>query len=257
LSKDIAPILDGWDHDPDDLQVRIVRGVDGRDKIQMRIELGLLQMEMDGRPDGQRPHGHESLLDYHEDRAATTRPYPLDERDCAELMREGNQYYHRYLALFHLHRFDLVARDTARNLRLFRFVVSHARRRRDRLQFDKYRPYVTMMNARAEGMQALERGEVREALGRIDEAIAAIRSFLREYHEEDQEDQCSELAFLLSWRGEVERTRKKGPVDRLEEQLALAVSREQYEEAARIRDQLSRLRRPAGRARPANPNEST
>ena len=41
-------------------------------------------------------------------------------------MREGVQYYHRYLAAFHLQRYDLVARDTARNLRLFAFVVKHA-----------------------------------------------------------------------------------------------------------------------------------
>ena len=41
-------------------------------------------------------------------------------------MREGVQYYHRYLAAFHLQRYDLVVRDTERNLRLFAFVVRHA-----------------------------------------------------------------------------------------------------------------------------------
>ena len=71
MSKDITSILAGWDFDPDELQVRIVAGDDGRDKIQMRIDLGLLQMELTGRPDGERPHGFESLLDYHEARAAS------------------------------------------------------------------------------------------------------------------------------------------------------------------------------------------
>ena len=47
-------------------------------------------------------------------------------------MREGLQYYHRYLSAFHLERYDLVARDTARNLRLFAFVVKHAARQRDK-----------------------------------------------------------------------------------------------------------------------------
>ena len=32
----------------------------------MRVELGLLQMELTGRPDGVRPHGFDSLLDYFE-----------------------------------------------------------------------------------------------------------------------------------------------------------------------------------------------
>ena len=57
LSKDITPILNGWDYEPDDLQVRIVAGDDGRDKIQMRTDLGLIQMEIAGRPDGLRPEG--------------------------------------------------------------------------------------------------------------------------------------------------------------------------------------------------------
>ncbi len=68
-------------------------------------------------------------------------------------MREGLQYYHRYLSAFHLERFDLVARDTARNLRLFAFVVKHAARQRDRIEFDRYRPYVEMMHCRAQGLR--------------------------------------------------------------------------------------------------------
>ncbi|HEY2159205.1 MAG TPA: hypothetical protein VGH33_26495, partial [Isosphaeraceae bacterium] len=65
MSKDITPILDGWDYDTDELQVRIIQGLDGADKIQMRVDLGLIQMELAGRPDGVRPFGFDSLLDYH------------------------------------------------------------------------------------------------------------------------------------------------------------------------------------------------
>jgi hypothetical protein len=257
VSKDLAPILAGWDHDPDDMQVRIIPGDDGHEKLQMRIELGVLQMELDGRPDGQRPHGFESLLEYHEARAGEAARYRLDSAACAELMREGVQYYHRYLALFHLQRYDLVARDTERNLRLFRFVVAHAQRQKDKREFDQYRPYVTMMHARALGQQALERGETRAALAHIDEAIARISEFLREYDEEDQALRCPELAFLKRWRREVERSRKVGPLERLEEQLALAVSREHYEEAARLRDQIRRLRNPAASTPSPIPRDAT
>ena len=63
MSKDITSVLAGWEHDSDDLQVRIVAGDDGLDKLQMRIDLGLIQMELSGRPDGTRPEGAESLLD--------------------------------------------------------------------------------------------------------------------------------------------------------------------------------------------------
>ena len=64
-----------------------------------------------------------------------------------------------------------------------------------------------------------------------------------------------ELAFLLRWRREVEAMRAVGPVERLEQQLALAVSREQYEEAARLRDQIRRLREPAPPAPRAIPDD--
>ena len=82
MSKDINPILSGWDHDPDEFQVRIVAGLDGRDKLQRRLDLGLIQMELSGRPDGERPFGHDSLLEYHESMAleaaapTTTRSTP-------------------------------------------------------------------------------------------------------------------------------------------------------------------------------------
>jgi hypothetical protein len=246
LSKDITPVLDGWDFEPDEPQVRIVAGDDGRDKLQMRLDLGLIQMELAGRPDGSRPEGHESLLDALEHRASEVSArggvFALDAADCAALMREGLQYYHRYLAAFHLQRFDLVARDTERNLRLFAFVVKHAGRPRDRLQFDQYRPYVTMMRSRARGHMALDRSDYAAALAAIDEGIEGIREFLREYDKADSEAECGELGFLLRWRREVESERPVGPVERLEQQLALAVAREEYEEAARLRDQLQRLK---------------
>ena len=259
LSKDIGPILAGWDHDPDEIQVRIIPGEDGREKLQMRIDLGLLQMELSGRPDGQRPEGADSLLDALETqfrrKAAAGDDFTLDPAICSALMREGIQYYHRYIALFHLERYDLVARDTSRNLRLFGFVVRHASRPRDRIQFDQYRPYVTMMNARARGLEALERASHKEALERIDEGIAGIRDFLRDYEQQEGESECRELAFLLGWRKQVSEDRPVGPVERLEQQLDLAVATEDFEEAARIRDQIRRLRESEPKP-PASSSES-
>ena len=246
MSKDIAPILAGWDYDPAEMQVRLVPGGDGREKLQVRLDLGLFQMELDGRPDGDRPRGFETVLDAFEAEsgaaAARGEPFELDAPALAELFREAFQYYHRYLALFQLERFDLVARDTARNLKLFSFVTEHAPDLRDRLQFEQYRPYVTMMHARALGLQALARGDTREALRRIDDGVRGIRAFLREHNHQGPEASCRELTFLLDWRKQLERERTLGPVERLEEQLDRAIALEQFEEAARLRDQIRRLR---------------
>ncbi|MEW4567073.1 UvrB/UvrC motif-containing protein [Tautonia sp. JC769] len=246
MSKDIRPILAGWDHDPDDFQVRIVAGLDGRDKLQMRLDLGVLQMELEGRPDGKKPFGADSLLEYHEARAveqsATTGPFSLEPAECEELMREGVQFYHRYVALFHLGRYDLVSRDTERNLRLFDFVKAYATRDRDKLAFDQYRPYVTMMRARALAHQAIDRGDHRTAIDVLDEAIASIKGFFREYDQQEQLNTSQELILLRKLRREIDRERRTDPVERLDDQLQLAVAREDYEEAARIRDQIQRLR---------------
>jgi hypothetical protein len=243
LSKDISGILAGWDFDADEMQVRIVDGLDGKSKLQMRIDLGLIQMELDGRPDGVRPFGFDSLLDYQLARAAKSKgdSYTIDAEACAALMREGVQFYHRYIAAFNLQRFDLVVRDTTRNLELFAFARKHAARKSDWLQFDRYRPYVTMMRARALGLAAMAKDDHRAALAAIDQGIEGIREFLTD-HEQPEEAECMELAFLLRWRQEVEGERPIGPIERLEQQLERAVAAEEYEEAARLRDQISRLR---------------
>ena len=172
MAKDIGKILEGWDYDPDRVSVRIVTGDDGREKIQLRLDLGLLQMEFDGRPDGKKIEGCASWLDYfqkrqreHDAEHPDGAPFLLESEDCAQLLREGVQYYHRYISFWHLERFELCARDTTRNLRLFAFVRDHARHTKDKLQFDQFRPYVTMMHARAVAtpLVELEEGLRRQA----------------------------------------------------------------------------------------------
>src|SRR3954466_4059196 len=104
LSKDIASILKGWDYEAGTINVRKVAGVDGSPKLQMRLDLGLLQMELSGRPDGLRPHEHESLLQYfeaqlkdHEKRYGTDLGFHLTADQCQSLRDEAVMYYHRYL----------------------------------------------------------------------------------------------------------------------------------------------------------------
>jgi hypothetical protein len=53
----IDKILRDWPYEPHSVSVRLVQGGDGRELIQMRIEMGLLQLEVEGRPDGDRPGG--------------------------------------------------------------------------------------------------------------------------------------------------------------------------------------------------------
>src|SRR5438128_5956877 len=114
MSLDLNTILKDWPHENRAIKVRKVLGLDGRQKLQLRIDLGVLQMEVTGRPDGTRPHGCESLLSYHQQRAAHStqrgNDYELTPEQCTELQQEGIQYYHRYLSLFQINDFAGVVR---------------------------------------------------------------------------------------------------------------------------------------------------
>lgn len=252
MSKDISKTLEGWDYDPQRISVRIVKGGDGREKIQLRLDLGLLQMEFDGRPDGKRVTGSASWLDFyerqqqkHEAETPDGAPFLLETEDCQRLLREGVQYYHRYISLWHLERYELCARDTNRNLRLFAFVRQYARHKKDKLQFDQWRPYVTMMHARAVATPLVGLRDYRAALGAVDAAIEGIRSFLREYDQLHNAENCSELEYLLRWREELAaktsgqlREEPYNPLARLQAELERAVSEERFEDAARLRDTI-------------------
>ena len=112
MSQDISGVLEGWDFDPHELNVRIIKGDDQQEKIQMRIDLGLIQMCLLG-PDGQRPGGFESIFAYYLHEAESYgEGYTLSSDALEELFREGLQFYHRYLCLFHLSNYELVVRDT-------------------------------------------------------------------------------------------------------------------------------------------------
>jgi len=69
MSLDLNTILKDWPHENGNVKVRKITGLDGREKLQLRVDLGVLQMEVTGRPDGERPHNCESLLEYHQRRA--------------------------------------------------------------------------------------------------------------------------------------------------------------------------------------------
>jgi len=163
--------------------------------------------------------------------------FQLQPEDCEALLREGIQYYHRYLSFWHLERFEACARDTKRNLRLLGFVRKHAKRDRDKLQFDRWRPYLSMMHARSLGMPLVNDERYDEAIAIVDEGIGQIRRFLEDYDQEKHADQCAELTQLLSWREEIVTQKAEGkgiskddPLFTLRSDLQEAIEHERFEE---------------------------
>ncbi|MEL7472170.1 MAG: UvrB/UvrC motif-containing protein [Planctomycetota bacterium] len=68
MDLDLTELLADWAYTPGQINVRLIQGQDGARKVQVRLDLGILQMNMEGRPDGLRPHSYPSLLDYHQAR---------------------------------------------------------------------------------------------------------------------------------------------------------------------------------------------
>lgn len=249
-SKDIKPVLQGWDFEPDSINVRKIRGIDGVPKLQMRLDLGLLQMELTGRPDGQRPHGYESLLEYFESQLkehaqlnGSELGFHLTRRQCAMLREEAGMYYHRYLGLFVLEEFQNVVRDTARNLRVLDLCGKYALDDQDQLILEQYRPYITMMNTRAQASIEYREGKIEDALQTIQRGLKRIRDFFGRFGQEEIYADSHEVRTLKRFAREIRKKLPANPIKQLQLKLNRAIKAERYEQAAKLRDEIEVLKR--------------
>jgi tetratricopeptide (TPR) repeat protein len=242
MSLDLNMVLRDWPHENGKIKVRKIVGLDGREKLQLRIDLGVLQMELTGRPDGMRPHGCESLLEYHLQRAERAlqrgETYELSIEQCAELQQEGIQYYHRYLSLFQINDYAGVVRDTQRNLELFDFVADHTQRDDLVWNLQQFRPYVLMMNTRARASILLQQGKFPEAIREIQRGRDAIASFYDRSNFPELVSKSSEIAFLDEWLEEVKSKRPLSKLEIMEREMEAAIAKELYERAAELRDAI-------------------
>jgi hypothetical protein len=242
MSKDLQTIVAGWRFEPSAINARWITGVDGRPHIQLRLDLGLLQMEPTGRPDGARPRGHGSLLDHYLAREQETgksgEPIVLGENECHELQQEAAQYYYRYLSLYALRDLDRVIEDTGHNLRIINLAERYAEDEELAWQFAQFFPYVRMMNARARAERAVEQRNFAEAVDVLERGIHEIRAFWGEYGDEEDVEECREIGALLELLAGVEDLRPRSEADRLRDELEEAVAAEDFERAARLRDRL-------------------
>jgi len=246
-SADIRDLLRDWDYDPEN-HVRIVPGKKGHDVLQVRLPLGIEQYELDGRPDGRRPHNKESALDSYLGRlekaktAGEEDSYRLSPAECSELFEEGVMYYCRYLHLFELKDWMRVARDTTRNLRLFDIIHTHAQRKEDRQHLEQWRPYVLRMNAVARAMLEVDQKAHDRGLRVIREAIAQIESLPVVDNQTFRIERERSIHALRETAEEIEKTRPLTELETLERDLRQAVETQEFERAAILRDKLRALR---------------
>jgi UvrB/UvrC motif-containing protein len=266
MSLDLNDLLRDWPHEPGQIKVRRILGTDGKEKIQLRIDLGLIQMETTGRPDGERPFGCESLLNYHvalaQEKETAHEAYQLSPDEVSELQQEGIQYYHRYISLFQLNDFTGVIRDTQRNIDLFNFVSRHGGTEEYAHSLEQFRPYVLMMNTRARASIELEREDFAAAIRQIERGRQKILEIFTGVDAAEATERTPEIAFLDEWMEEIRAKQPKQPLtklERMQREMEAAVANEAYERAAELRDairaQTARKKESGAELRPGTGNK--
>lgn len=264
MKFDISRLLESWEYKPGQVLVRRFKTKDGQEKIQLRLDLGVLQMNAEGRPDGKRPLGHESYFHHHVSQlekhraahAGSDEEFTLSAEDCARLQQEAIQYHHRYICLYQLGDYQTVVRDADRNLAVFDFVDEFAETDELSWALQQFRPQLLLMLTRAKGMIALEKKEFAATAREVENGIAIIREFYNAFERPEMAEQSGEINSLEQWldnlRSNHEKRSEKPEAEppqlsereRLERALQDAVLREDYEQAARVRDALKNLKNP-------------
>ncbi len=250
MDFDISHLLEQWEYQPRQVVARRFKAKDGREKIQLRLDLGLLQMNAEGRPDGKRPFGHPSLLDYYRARLhkyvaahdGSDEGFKLQGEDCARLQIEALQYHHRYICLLQLEDYARVIRDAERNLAVFDFVAKHAESEDLAWSLQQFRVQLLMVLTRARAAQALETDDHAVAVQHVEEGLEKIRAFYHEHSRAEMAETSGELQSLENWLEEIRARRPLSPRERLERALHDAINSEDYERAAQVLDALRNLK---------------
>lgn len=234
-------LLSKWPYEPQTINVRVVKGKDGRDVIQMRVDLGILQLETEGRPDGTFPEEHESYFDYLLSFAMNQGDdFQLSEEQCGEVDREFVQFYHRRVCWLALREFRRAILDADHTLGLMDFCKKHSSDEQWTMSHEQYRPYVLFHRTQAAALAELdeENGGPESAVQAINLGLDRMRLFFAEnqadefFDEDELVARLRELQTALRDHYSIGRT--------LNEQLADAIAAEQYELAAKLRDELAK-----------------
>lgn len=227
-----------WKFDPATLNVRMIKGKDGRDVIQMRVDMGVLQLETTGRPDGESVHGHESMLEWLLQKQLDDPAYVLSEDECNEVDREFMQFYHRRICWLRMQFYHRAVMDADHTLRLMDVTSQLSPDEEWSQTHEQYRPFVLFHRTQADALGELEEDTAEEAVQAINRGLETMRGFFIKHDAEEHFDTDELVVRLIELRESLRTEYEVGKT--LSERLDDAVKTEQYELAAKLRDELTR-----------------
>lgn len=216
-----------------------MKGADGRRLIQVRVELGVLQFETGGRPDGEQPEGCNTLLEaldgvrLKHEAVPDAEPFQLDEEAAAALRDEAALIHQRYVAYLSLEDFEAVVKDTSHNLAIFSFCQQYGSTAQDREVLEPFRPRVLATHARAAAAGLLREGNAKAAMAAINTAIEELCELGSD---------LPEIALLEGMRDVLVPKLPSSQRHELEQRLTAALAAENYELAALLRDELRMMK---------------
>lgn len=216
----------------------MIKGKDGRDVVQMRVDMGILQIETTGRPDGTQPEGFASYLEYLTNRDLEEAAFELNETECNEVDREFMQYYHRRICWLRLQYYRRAVMDADHTLALMDLSARLSPDEDWTTSHEQYRPFVLFHRTQAESLAELEENGAEEAVQAINVGLDAVHDVFIQ-HDVEEHFEADELVIRLTELRES--VRREYAVGRtLKERLEEAVENEKYELAAELRDELAR-----------------
>jgi len=254
---DLSIILEDWPYDEEHEanNIRKVVGIDGRLKVQVRLRHGVIQWEAEGRPDGVRPYGFETTVDYCENlltkhvsipRRRGKSGFRLDYGLMHDLRDEICQYRRRRAAFMKIGDFSRALKDAEQHLRALALIRNYCRDGRLVFELDRRRPRILLDRARSEAFLHLQQDQAEQAVQALNRGIWEIEQFLSDYGEDSDPATSKERNVLIDLRRSI-RERYDIPLtdqellDTLRAEQQVAIKEQNYEMAARLRDKINSI----------------
>jgi hypothetical protein len=227
IPQDLSAFLAAFSYVPGRVQARMVPTRDGRKVVQVRIELGVVQMEYEGRPDGL-----PSVLD---DERSLAEP-----SHAADLRIEVAQIQQRAVALLSLGEPQQALRDSDRVLSALRRLAQQAPIA-EREWAEGARFSALVFRTRAAVAVCLQQGRTRDAMSAIDGGLQLLEVQAERLGIAEQFDGLADVRALQTLHDSLQPQLPPAQRAELEARLAAAVRAENYELAAILRDELRRM----------------
>ena len=229
-------LLEEWPHEPGKLSARLVQDSYGTSRLQVRVELGILQMELSGRPDGGK-----SLFETRFGADLNPGAGGLDSELCRLLQREAAMYAYRALVCSSLELHDRVVADASRNLEVMEFMITHATDPQDRQAALTLRVQLLVMRVRARAAHALSSQTPAIARTLVEEGIREVQAGLRLAGRSEEVESAGEIQLLRSMVDVLVPKLPSSQRHEMELRLKAALEVENYELAAILTNELRQL----------------